>query len=159
MEHGQINSFPFSPPEAGGIWCLYYVHIVGCKYSICHAVQFNSPNIIKYNFASKAKHKTSTKKELFLLLWVGISSKGPKKWSYLLLWISAIYLKWTLPQCVCMQLMQVRQVGIQTPFSFCWPSRESIKGNPTQFWHLLQVVPRVDQTTGSVHPQPTLPNC
>ena len=26
-------------------------------------------------------------------------------------------------------------------------------------WHLPQVVPRVDQTTGSVPPQPTLPNC
>ena len=34
-----------------------------------------------------------------------------------------------------------------------------LPGFPTQLWHLPQVVPRVYQTTGSVHPQPTLPNC
>ena len=34
-----------------------------------------------------------------------------------------------------------------------------LPGIPTQLWHLPQVVPRVVQTTGSMHPQPTLPNC
>ena len=42
------------------------------------------------------------------------------------------------------------------------PTRDHIQGGlpgiPTQLWHLPQVVPRVVQTTGSVHPQPTLPN-
>ena len=46
--------------------------------------------------------------------------------------------------------------------SSCWSTRDHIgrsPGIPTQLWHLLQVVPSVVPTTGSVHPQPTLPNC
>ena len=47
-------------------------------------------------------------------------------------------------------------------FQSCWPTRDHI-GRPTGIsnlaWHLPQVVPRVVQTTGSVHPQPILPNC
>ena len=47
-------------------------------------------------------------------------------------------------------------------FQSCWPTRDHI-GRSTRIsnpaWHLPQVVPRVVQTTGSVHPQPILPNC
>ena len=47
-------------------------------------------------------------------------------------------------------------------FQSCWSMRDHI-GRPNGIsnpdWHLPQMVPRVDQTTGSVHPQPTLPNC
>ena len=47
-------------------------------------------------------------------------------------------------------------------FQSCWPTRDHIgrsTGISNPAWHLPQVVPKVDQTTGSVHPQPTLPNC
>ena len=48
-------------------------------------------------------------------------------------------------------------------FQSCLPTGDHILGRSTGIsnpaWHLLQVVPMVDQTTGSVHPQPTLPNC
>ena len=37
------------------------------------------------------------------------------------------------------------------PFSSCWPMRGHKPGIPTQLWHLRQVMPRVDQTTGSKH--------
>ena len=46
-------------------------------------------------------------------------------------------------------------------FQSCWPTRDHIgrsTRNSNPAWHLPQVVPRVVQTTGSVHPQPTLPN-
>ena len=47
-------------------------------------------------------------------------------------------------------------------FQSCWLTRDHI-GRPTGIsnpaWYLPQVVPRVVQTTGSVHPQPILPNC
>ena len=47
-------------------------------------------------------------------------------------------------------------------FQSCCPTRDhvgrsTVISNPA--WHLPQVAPRVDETTGSVHPQPTLPNC
>ena len=47
-------------------------------------------------------------------------------------------------------------------FQSCWPTRDHIgrsTRNSNPAWHLPQVVPRVYQTTGSMHPQPTLPNC
>ena len=47
-------------------------------------------------------------------------------------------------------------------FQSCWPPRDHIErstGISNPAWHLPQVVPRVFQTTGSVHPQPILPNC
>ena len=47
-------------------------------------------------------------------------------------------------------------------FQSCWPTRSHIgrsTGISNPAWHLPQVVPRVVQTTGSVHPQPILPNC
>ena len=42
------------------------------------------------------------------------------------------------------------------------PTRDHIwrsTGISNPAWHLAQMALRVDQTTGSVHPQPTLPNC
>ena len=47
-------------------------------------------------------------------------------------------------------------------FQSCWPTRDHIgrsTGISNPAWHLPQVVPRVVQTTGSVHPQPILANC
>ena len=47
-------------------------------------------------------------------------------------------------------------------FQSCWPTRDHIgrsTGISNPAWHLPRVVPRVVQTTGSVHPQPILPNC
>ena len=49
-----------------------------------------------------------------------------------------------------------------TFYQSCWPTRGHIgrsTGISNPAWHLPQVVPRVVQITGSVHPQPTLPNC
>ena len=47
-------------------------------------------------------------------------------------------------------------------FQSCWPTKDHIgraTGISNPAWHLPQVVPRVDQTIDSVHPQPTQPNC
>ena len=50
----------------------------------------------------------------------------------------------------------------KTIFTTSWRASGRIAGGlpgfPTQLWHCPQVVPRVVQTTGSVHPQPTLPH-
>ena len=44
--------------------------------------------------------------------------------------------------------------------SSCWPTRDHIVRSTRNFNPVMTlVVPRVVQTTGFVHPQPTLPNC
>ena len=67
--------------------------------------------------------------------------------------------------CLGISRYMKNKVAHLAPFLFLsswWSTRDHIGrsiGISNPAWHLPQVVPRVDQTTGSVHPQPTLPNC